>query len=161
MLILRLSRSKRQPTYDQRYLHFQPSERLVASHLWPAKDELVSGGKQHTAEADIMATVWSARQRFHSSVSLSLPLLCPGSMRLTCSPVYSKLAALETFVRTGSSRWVVAQRRSAPTTATSSSHATESYLVLPKTVGKEGSLIDADNELRKFNDRSANASAPT
>lgn len=62
---------------------------------------------------------------------------------------------IESFVRLSSSQWVISRRAedanaSAASTGTQVSNASDVYIVLPAKVGKEGSLVDAAEELRRF-----------
>lgn len=103
---------------------------LTRSHGWPSNDE-----------------VWAAQTSVESSDAAATLFDCLRGSENSSSP------ALETFVRINTSEWVVSRRSLdsvvSPMTSTSVGP-TDVYAVLPATVGKEGSLVDAGEEMRKL-----------
>lgn len=64
---------------------------------------------------------------------------------------FSEPHILETFVRLSSRQWIFASRTQSSSEA-SLSDRTDVYAVLPSKIGKEGSFIDASEEIRKLLD---------
>lgn len=60
----------------------------------------------------------------------------------------SKPPILESFIRLSSSQWVICRRED--DTAGPTMNKSDVYVVLPAKFGKEGSLVDAAEELRRY-----------
>ncbi|GAA94341.1 uncharacterized protein L969DRAFT_89984 [Mixia osmundae IAM 14324] len=105
--------------YDRRSCIIASGTGLSTTTRWPQKTQSWSGHKHSGQEADVISAVWDF-QRLAPQVT-------------------------ESYVRTGSSQWVISKRHAAP-----DSVAIESHLFLPKQFGKESSLVDAEAEARRF-----------
>ncbi|KAI5475330.1 hypothetical protein MNV49_001599 [Pseudohyphozyma bogoriensis] len=109
--------------------HIIKTGSLTRTHGWPSDEEHWSG-KPAGDDEEVAATLFDCIRGLE-----------------TYPPI------LETFVRVSSSQWIVSRRSPdavvSPFTSTAVSP-TDFFAVLPGKVGKDGSLIDAGEELRKL-----------
>ncbi|ORY74096.1 hypothetical protein BCR35DRAFT_353984 [Leucosporidium creatinivorum] len=114
------------PPYRHRHLRLEGL--LSSSVSWSAKEESWSG-KSSQEENEVNAALFDSVRGYASDPPI-----------------------LESLVRLSSSQWLISRRSEElpRTIASAATTLTDIFVVLPAKVGKEGSLVDAGEELRKF-----------
>lgn len=148
--VSKLTAGSRNSPYPHR--HLRVSRSMSTAHHWPSPDAKWSGQAGAEVENEVDAALYEclrgcARYSHSGPDSVHQIFLLTN---LPCFVCASEPPILESFVRLSSSQWVIGRRDDDHASASPLTDRTDIFVVLPAKVGKEGSLVDAAEELRRF-----------